>query len=339
MQISLTGVQVIDLFFRFAAVGQLTLLFIFLLRSYKTIPFPQLSVVISMISYILLTAPIDDAHYGGLRHVLLLFTDLTPFVALWFVASKLDSNFSLPKLNKWILLPVSLWCLVLVYVFLVLGGKSILHDLNHGIGIAVLVAVIYLCLSEYFDDLDNQRRNTRLLVVAFCSFYMTGLVLFEFVLREVRDSWSFSLLNALFMLVIVSFISINVVYPNTRKVLPQNKISDKKVNKKLEELNALMANGAYQQQELTIGKLAEQLAIPEHQLRQMINQDLGFSNFSHYLNSYRIPWVCEQLRNSSDEALPILTLALEVGYGSIAPFNRAFKKQMGLTPTQYRDQF
>jgi AraC-like DNA-binding protein len=104
-------------------------------------------------------------------------------------------------------------------------------------------------------------------------------------------------------------------------------------------LNKLMKGGVFLQQELTIGKLAEMLTLPPHQLRQLINQQLGFSNFSHYLNSYRIPWVCEQLQDASKKNLPILTIALEAGYGSIAPFNRAFKAKIGQTPTQFRDQF
>jgi AraC-like DNA-binding protein len=34
----------------------------------------------------------------------------------------------------------------------------------------------------------------------------------------------------------------------------------------------------------------------------------------------------------------VLTIALEVGYGSIGPFNRAFKERFGVTPTAYRRQ-
>jgi AraC-like DNA-binding protein len=34
----------------------------------------------------------------------------------------------------------------------------------------------------------------------------------------------------------------------------------------------------------------------------------------------------------------VLTIALEVGYGSIGPFNRAFKERFGVTPTEYRRQ-
>jgi AraC-like DNA-binding protein len=34
--------------------------------------------------------------------------------------------------------------------------------------------------------------------------------------------------------------------------------------------------------------------------------------------------------------LPVLSIALEVGYGSIGPFNRAFKARMGMTPSRFR---
>jgi len=33
---------------------------------------------------------------------------------------------------------------------------------------------------------------------------------------------------------------------------------------------------------------------------------------------------------------PVLTVALEAGFQSIGPFNRAFKAATGLTPTEYR---
>jgi AraC-like DNA-binding protein len=36
---------------------------------------------------------------------------------------------------------------------------------------------------------------------------------------------------------------------------------------------------------------------------------------------------------------PILTIAFDLGYGSVATFNRAFKAKMGKTPKEYRNQF
>ncbi|MDO6695280.1 AraC family transcriptional regulator [Aliiglaciecola sp. 3_MG-2023] len=352
MEITLSGVQIIDIFFRFAAVGQLALLIIFLVSKHSVQPLAQVGLITCLIAYVLLTAPIENHHYGSLRNILLLITDLTPFAALWFTLTKLHKHFKLAQQAKWILALLTFWLLILAYVFLVLGGRSPLHDLNHIIGIGLLMWVIYLCLAEYLDDLDNRRRNARLLIVAFCCFYMLGLVSFEFIYQNLRDTWQFSLANAFVIFGLVAIISAKITTPKDQlpsatsnqvdtfeaTISAQNKA--KPIDfPQLTALNKLMNDGVFLQQELTIGKLAHLLDLPPHQLRQLINQQLGFSNFSHYLNSYRIPWVCEQFQNTSKKKIPILTIALEAGYGSIAPFNRAFKATIGQTPTQYRTQF
>jgi len=46
--------------------------------------------------------------------------------------------------------------------------------------------------------------------------------------------------------------------------------------------------------------------------------------------------VARRLRSPEDARLPILTLALEAGYASIGPFNRAFKARYGVTPSTWR---
>jgi AraC-like DNA-binding protein len=81
------------------------------------------------------------------------------------------------------------------------------------------------------------------------------------------------------------------------------------------------------------------LACPEHHLRQFINRILKFNNFSSYLNHYRLRDARQQLADHSLAAVPILTLALNLGYGSIGPFNRAFKAMTGQTPSEYRRHF
>lgn len=96
------------------------------------------------------------------------------------------------------------------------------------------------------------------------------------------------------------------------------------------------AESGYRRCDLTIGSLGEQLSIPEHLLRRLINQHLGYRNFNDYLNHYRIAEAAQCLRDPAQERLPILTIALEVGYASLTPFNRAFKAQFQQTPSEYR---
>lgn len=103
-----------------------------------------------------------------------------------------------------------------------------------------------------------------------------------------------------------------------------------------EALEAFMESGGYRTVDLGIGRLADKLAVPEHRLRKLINGHLGFRNFSTFLNGYRVREACERLGDPDSARTPVLTIALELGYGSVGPFNRAFKAVTGLTPTDYR---
>ena len=349
--VALTEIQIVDLFFRFAAVGQLILLIaLYSLYLKRAVNASSIGLAVCVAGYALLTAPIVDHHYGFLRNILLLVTDLTPAAILWFTSCLLNPKFRCSDVPKWLLAVISCWLLVLAYVFLVLAGRSVLHDANHALGIMLSIYVVYLCIAEFLDDLDNKRRNVRILVVAFYAFYMAGLVVFEFVWLDVKNTWQFSLFNAMVVFGAVSVACYQAIASIVQHAAPSaanlidETVKDKNdycspTNGTLETLKGLMEQGVYLQPNLTVKTLAEKLTLPEHQLRQLINQQLGFSNFSHYLNSYRIPWVCQQLQDLNKKSIPILTLALEAGYGSIAPFNRAFKAQMKQTPTQYRDRF
>lgn len=98
-------------------------------------------------------------------------------------------------------------------------------------------------------------------------------------------------------------------------------------------LHAMTADRAYRCEELSLPKLAADLRVGEAALRRLINEGLGYRNFNDFVHRYRIEDAAARL---AAEDLPILTIALEAGYGSIGPFNRAFKQRMGMTPTEYR---
>jgi AraC-like DNA-binding protein len=103
-------------------------------------------------------------------------------------------------------------------------------------------------------------------------------------------------------------------------------------------LLALMDDGTYRRSGLTISALAADLGHPEHRLRQLINGRLGYRNFSAFLNSYRIPEAQQVLSDPERVRKPVLSIALDLGYGSLGPFNRAFKSATGQTPTEYRQR-
>jgi AraC-like DNA-binding protein len=89
---------------------------------------------------------------------------------------------------------------------------------------------------------------------------------------------------------------------------------------------------------LGIAGLAREMGTHEHRLRRAINRHLGYRNFSDFLHDYRLNEAAARLADPAQSHLPVLTIALDCGYGSIGPFNRAFKARYGITPGQFRNQ-
>lgn len=105
----------------------------------------------------------------------------------------------------------------------------------------------------------------------------------------------------------------------------------------LANLERLMeAERIYREEGFSIAVLAERMRIPEYRLRRLINQRLGHRNFTSFVNSYRLPETIAALEDPSQAQVPILTIALDAGFQSLGPFNRAFKTETGVTPTEFR---
>ena len=98
----------------------------------------------------------------------------------------------------------------------------------------------------------------------------------------------------------------------------------------------MTAERAHRQDGLTIGILAQRLGLPEYRLRRLINQALGYRNFNSFVNHYRIAEVKAALADPRQSEVPVLTIALDAGFSSLGPFNRAFKAETGMTPSEYR---
>jgi len=92
----------------------------------------------------------------------------------------------------------------------------------------------------------------------------------------------------------------------------------------------------YRHDNVTIGTLATKLGIPEYKLRRLINQRLGYRNFNVFLNEHRIAEAKAALADPSQAEVPVITIAMDAGFQSLGPFNRAFKSETGLTPTEFR---
>jgi AraC-like DNA-binding protein len=107
----------------------------------------------------------------------------------------------------------------------------------------------------------------------------------------------------------------------------------------LERLNTVIARDALWRREgLVIADLASAVGLPEHRLRRLINDRLGHRNFPSFINQQRIEAAKSALADPDSAGRTVASIAYDLGFGSLGPFNRAFRDATGVTPTEFRRQ-
>jgi AraC-like DNA-binding protein len=232
-----------------------------------------------------------------------------------------------------------------------MGVAGVLYQAHVPLGFAFPAASLgFACLapltvySGLAGDLDMRRRQLRRWFVPCVSIYLAAVIVTQaIVLYQGRSTpASLVLLNlvvidGLAALVLSTFVQVRVSNWIAAVDAPPAVALSRLERSVLDRLDArFVSERLYARESLTIGELARVLDTQEHVLRRVINHGLGFRNFNDFLHTHRLREAAEQLGNPQLRRLPVLTVALEVGYGSIGPFNRAFKERFGVTPSEYR---
>ena len=89
---------------------------------------------------------------------------------------------------------------------------------------------------------------------------------------------------------------------------------------------------------LNIQELSRKLLVPQQELSQVINTHFQ-KKFRDLINEYRVEEVKKMLCDAKMTHMSILGIALECGFNSEATFYRIFKKNTGLSPKEYRQQY
>lgn len=88
--------------------------------------------------------------------------------------------------------------------------------------------------------------------------------------------------------------------------------------------------------DLRVADLARRLDQPDYRVSRSIRAALDFENFNQLVNHYRIEAAKRMLASAAFDHRSILAIALDAGFASIGPFNRAFKREVGMTPSEFR---
>jgi AraC-like DNA-binding protein len=211
------------------------------------------------------------------------------------------------------------------------------------VSLAFVLAALWIALRSRKGDLVESRRKFRDWLTGLIGLYMLGVIAAEIALLGKEPTPIVNTLNVAAILVVshLACHALSIARVNALEAIPNpvpEPVSPKDEEQELlARLNKAMEEGVYRKNGLSIADLATTLSVGEHALRRLINQRLGFRNFNEFLNRYRVRDACRRLREPETSKLPILTIAIDVGYSSITPFNRAFKELLGMTPTAYRE--
>jgi YesN/AraC family two-component response regulator len=123
---------------------------------------------------------------------------------------------------------------------------------------------------------------------------------------------------------------------STAEKYQKNKMPDELAQKAFELLKEVMAEkNPFTDSNLTLVDLAEMIHIRPYHLSQLINSRTG-DNFYVFINSARIKYAAELLKDPVHKEKSILEIIYMSGFNSKSAFNTYFKNIMGETPSNFR---
>lgn len=343
----------LDAILRFPTVTLLLVLAIWAARDARHLIQGRIVIVlgITLGSMLLSTAPEDLRPPSPLYESLRLIDTANIVFVWWFGLSLFEDDFKLRPLH---------WAGLGIY--LVFGGAGRINYLLGNeplwIGLDVVIRALsagmilhlfWMAISGWRDDLIEARRRTRawytIATAIAATLIVVGEIVYSLQTGDRSDPAWLSTSRAAVVLPVVFFgawwfLDFRSEYllfePTKAPVITEPQIDPKDTATHARLVTAMTEDKLYREHGLGIGDLAARLNVPEHQLRALINKGLGYRNFAAFLNQYRLAEAKAALADPEQARTPILTIAMDAGYASLATFNRAFKAEEDVTPSAYR---
>ncbi|GAB4348570.1 MAG: helix-turn-helix domain-containing protein [Oricola sp.] len=325
-----------------AAIGLLIAGLLLLIRPLRPAPFfGALFALGASVYAIVMTGPVSAA-LGAAKVPLELFAILSPAFFWLFINALFDEEF---RWKHWMAgPPVILGLLHLAYLAYLPGSRGF-KLLHIAVVVALMVHVIVLMRRSLGDDLVASRRQfTAIAVVLVPTVCLTIVVIAIYGLFDLHGPMTSPAIAAM-LFVVANALGFGIAGIR-RSLLPVPARPARRPGAnvstadrfELARLEKLMAEGVYLNSGLTIGELATLMDIPEHRLRRLINKGLGYRNFAAFINDHRIEEAKRRLARPETARDQITSLAFDLGYSSLAPFNRAFRERIGMSPSQFREK-
>ena len=341
---SMTSFHQIDLMARGAAIALFLLWSAILLRDHRNIFAARLAVAMNagIIGYILATLS-WNFDPSPMRIVCSVFAGSTPGLFWLFARTWFNDR---QQLERWAVALVVLSILNVTAMQLTYGrvaGLSFISGILFRIGMFGFAAAgLWEAWRGREGDLVEIRRRMRprlaaavgitVILIAIVEIAVHSLAAPIWLMRAVGSG--IAMLTLLFCTAMFAMRETDLFGAPAKAVAVTAPPIDGAMTQRL--LRHMTAELPHRDEEMTIAKLAAQLGIQEYRLRRHINGALSHRNFASFLNGYRLAEVKAALADPSQKEVPIITIALDAGFGSLGPFNRAFREAEGMTPSDFR---
>ena len=308
---------------------------------------PALVVLILMLPYFFSSANLKLFHYKMIKYLIIdlqllpyfIMTHMSIYVIV--ILAKVKKQKRVGHINSWLLTIIFLFafyvaCYMSYYYMAAQPWFTLTHDYFVSLGMCgSIVAIIYMSYgkNKIMDGYSiKESVGLENIILSFREAQVK-----EIDVQKKSTVYSYDFPGA------------DVVIKSETKIEPEIKIQsfEKYKNSGLTEdaLNELALSlkqlmqkeQLYRESELKLETLADKLGISKHYVSQDINQVYGI-NFFEYINLLRIEDAKQLLSANDKKSMNIIEVAYSVGYNTKNTFNTAFRRIVGVTPTEYRNQ-
>ncbi|AVQ13833.1 DNA-binding helix-turn-helix protein [Leptospira santarosai] len=207
-----------------------------------------------------------------------------------------------------------------VFVYFVIAIANVFIDKKHEFPtvsfrkILTLVILISLCIPLEIIGIVFENKSLILL----SSVHTTFTLIFYYFLTLIHPN-------------LLDFLSIE---PG-KNLVKRSLLHDVDINaleKKL--VHIIKEERIYLDEDIRLPDVSEELGISVHQLSFFLNNHLGM-NFNNYINRFRVEEAKSMLIN--DPSRSVVSVGIAVGFNSNSSFYKAFLKETGMSPKQFRE--
>jgi AraC-like DNA-binding protein len=337
-----------ELALRAATVALLLLLAALLWRDFRNSTAGRLAIALGLGSAVHAAAcSIGAPSAISIWHAPLIALSTGNVVVFWlFCRALFDEGFALRWWHGLIWLAVAAFSFVNCTWIAPAGNARFSIIAINAIALLFIALAAVQTISSWSADLVEGRRRLRIFIVAASALYGGLNAILQLLALHEEAAKIASVANITVLAGIVAAITYAMVQVKVRELFPAASTAPAKAavpeqeaadQRLVEALMRLMSDERiYRHDNVTIGTLATRLSIPEYRLRRLINQRLGYRNFNVFLNEHRIEEAKAALADPTQVKVPVITIAMDAGFQSLGPFNRAFKATTGVTPSEYR---